>query len=54
MTWNIGQDGSTNYRYNLQGDIDDFALWNRGMSIEELREIYNAGRQNRDLGSLLK
>jgi hypothetical protein len=22
MTWNIGQDGSAAYRYNLQGDID--------------------------------
>ena len=54
MTWNIGQDGSTAYRYNLQGDIDDFALWNRGMTVDELREIYNAGRQNHDLGALLK
>ena len=36
------------------GDIDDFALWNRGMSIDELREIYNAGRQNHDLRTLLK
>ena len=54
MTWNIGQDGSAAYRYNLQGDIDDFALWNRGMSIDELREIYKAGRQNHDIGTLLK
>ena len=54
MTWNIGQDGSAAYRYNLQGDIDDFALWNRGMSVEELREIYNAGRQGQPLSTLLK
>ena len=37
-----------------RGDLDDFTLWNRGMSIDELREIYNAGRQNHDLGTLLK
>ena len=54
MTWNIGQDGSTAYRYNLQGDIDDFALWNRGMSVDELREIFKAGQKNHALGSLLK
>lgn len=54
MTWNIEQDGSAAHRYNLQGDVDDFALWNRGMSIEELREIFNARRQKHDLGTLLK
>ena len=54
MTWNIGQDGSVAYRYNLQGDIDDFALWNRGMSVDELREIFKAGQESHSLGSLLK
>ena len=54
MNWNIGQDGTTNYRYNMQADIDDFALWNRGLSLGELRAIFNAGNQGRPLSALLK
>ena len=54
MTWNIGQDGSATYRYNLQGDIDDFALWNRGLAIDELRKIFEAGKQGQPLSALLK
>ena len=54
MNWNLGQDGTTNYRYNMQADIDDFALWNRGLSLGDLRAIFNAGRQGQPLSALLK
>ncbi|MBR4900700.1 MAG: alkaline phosphatase family protein [Victivallales bacterium] len=54
MNWNIGQDGTTNYRFNIQADVDDFALWNRGLSIPELRKIFEAGKQGQPLSVLLK
>ena len=52
-TWNIGQDGTTNYRFNVQADIDEFALWNRGLSIPEIRSIFDAGKQGKPLSTLL-
>ena len=54
MNWNIGQDGTTNYRFNIQADVDDFALWNRGLSIDELRKIFEAGKKGQPLSALLK
>ena len=54
MNWNIGQDGTTNYRFNIQADVDDFALWNRGLSIPELHKIFEAGKKGQPLSTLLK
>ena len=54
MNWNIGQDGTTRYHVNIQADVDDFALWNRGLSIDELRKIFEAGKKGQPLSMLLK
>lgn len=49
----LGQDGTGKYPSAFNGDIDDFALWTRALSHDDVRKIYEAGRQGLDLGSLL-
>ena len=49
----VGQDGTGAYRHSLNGDVDDFALWTRALSHEDVRRIYEAGRQGLSLGELL-
>jgi hypothetical protein len=40
---NIGQDGTGKYEYNLNGAIDDLAIWNRALSYEEVMMLYAGG-----------
>ena len=40
----LGQDGTGKYRHPFVGDIDEFSLWTRTLSHEEVRRIYEAGR----------
>jgi hypothetical protein len=40
---NIGQDGTGKYEYNLNGAIDDLAIWNRALSFEEVMMLYAGG-----------
>ncbi len=49
----IGQDGTGNYPCIMNGDIDDFALWTRALSLEDIKSIYEAGRQGLSLGDVL-
>ena len=49
----IGQDGTGAYPHPLAGDVDDFALWTRALSHEDVQRIYEAGRQGLPLGELL-
>ncbi len=49
----IGQDGTGNYKQKFVGGVDDFALWTRGLSHEEIRRIYTYGRAGMGLGGLL-
>ena len=50
----IGQDGTGKCKVSLKGDVDDFALWTRSLSREEVRRIHDAGRKGHDLGLLVK
>ena len=50
----IGQDGTGHYAKTFNGDIDDFALWTRSLTRDEIRRIFDAGRQGAELGDLLK
>ncbi|WDE09194.1 alkaline phosphatase family protein [Thalassomonas viridans] len=43
LDWNIGQDGTGSYRYNLKADLDDMAIWRRALTLDEIRTIYNRG-----------
>ena len=43
LNWNIGQDGTGSYKYNLKADLDDFAVWQRALSLDEIRTIFNHG-----------
>ena len=49
----LGQDGTGSYRFNLEGDIDDFALWTRALEPEDVRRIYEAGRKGLGLVDVL-
>ena len=53
LPFRIGQDGTGTYRHSLAGDVDDFALWTRALSHEDVQRIYEAGRQGLFLGELL-
>ena len=48
----IGQDGTQKCRVSLTGDIDDFALWTRSLTHEEIRRIYESGQKGLSLGEI--
>lgn len=49
----IGNDASGNYGYPFVGGIDDFGLWKRPLTHDEIRKIYENGRNGVALGGLL-
>ena len=49
----IGQDGTGCYKHQFNGDIDDFALWTRALSHDDVRRIFESGRQGIPLAELL-
>ena len=40
-------------KVSLSGDVDDFALWTRALTREEVRRIHDAGRKGHALGTML-
>ena len=50
----IGQSGRADYTSHFVGAVDDFALWTRGLSHDDIRRIYENGRAGMELGDLLK
>ncbi len=40
LPWNIGQDGTGNYKAKLNADFDEFRVWGRALSMEEIDAIY--------------
>ncbi|MBQ9429915.1 MAG: alkaline phosphatase family protein [Kiritimatiellae bacterium] len=40
----LGQDGTGKYRHPFVGDIDEFSLWTRALTHEEVRRIFESGR----------
>lgn len=49
----IGQDSTGAYPCGFDGFVDDFALWTRTLSHEDVRRIYEAGRKGIPLGDML-
>lgn len=49
----IGQDGTGKYPCPFKGDVDEFALWTRTLSHEDVRKVYEAGRMGIEIGELL-
>ena len=49
----IGNDATGNYSKPFIGGIDDFGLWTRSLTHDEIRRIYEAGHSGTALGSLL-
>ncbi|MBP5510059.1 MAG: alkaline phosphatase family protein [Kiritimatiellae bacterium] len=43
LPFRLGQDGTGKYPAAFKGDIDDFVLWTRPISHEDVRRIYKAG-----------
>ncbi|KZX02222.1 hypothetical protein JL49_01500 [Pseudoalteromonas luteoviolacea] len=52
LDWNIGQDGTGRYKYNLKADLDDFAVWGRALTLDEVRTLYNGGA-GKEINSIL-
>lgn len=52
LPWNIGQDGTGTYQYNLKADLDDTAIWRRALSIDEVKSLFNNGA-GKELHSLI-
>ena len=52
MPFHVGNDGTGRYKCRFAGDFDDFALWTRAMTHEDVRRIYEAGRMGVPLGDL--
>ena len=40
LPWNIGQDGTGQYGPQLNADIDEFRVWNRALTLEEIRTLF--------------
>ena len=40
---NLGQDGTGTYGHNLDGDVDDLAIWRRALSHDEILRLYAQG-----------
>ena len=49
----IGQDATGDYPCGFDGFVDDFALWSRTLSHEDVRRIFESGRKGIPLGELL-
>lgn len=50
----LGQQGNCAYSSIFTGKLDDFALWNRALSLDDIQRIYQSGRAGKKLGDLLK
>ena len=48
----LGQDGTGRYGCTYNGFIDDFALWTRTLSHDDVKRIYEAGRKGLALGDI--
>lgn len=40
LPWNIGQDGTGSYGPQLNADLDEFRIWNRALTLEEVRTLF--------------
>lgn len=38
--WFLNQDGTGTYKHTLRGDMKDFRLWNRALSIDEVNAVF--------------
>ena len=54
MPFCLGQDGTRAWKNGFSGEIDEFALWTRALSHDEVRRIYEEGRKGIELGELLR
>ena len=45
----IGQDGRGGWKWNFGDSLDDIAIWKRSLTIQEIKQIYLAGRDKKEL-----
>ena len=51
--FHLGQDGTGSRKGGFNGEIDEFALWTRSLSHDDVRRIWEAGKRGIELGELL-
>ena len=54
LPWTINQDGTGTYRKRIDFQLDDFAMWTRSMTIDEIKNIFILGRTGADLKKLIE
>ena len=50
--WYISQPEKGSNKANLEAAIDDMAVWDRNLTIDEIRKIFEAGRNGLSLGDI--
>lgn len=50
--WYISQPAKGTNKANLTADMDDLAVWNRGLTTDEIRKVFEAGRRGMSLNEL--
>lgn len=53
MPWRIKQDGTGKYPEAFAGEIREFALWTRSLHRDDIRKLYEAGRNGVDMQEAL-
>ena len=54
LPWMINQDGTGKYSRRINFLLDDFAMWTRGMTLNEIKNIFIYGRSGASLDKMLK
>jgi hypothetical protein len=53
LPWTINQDGSGKYSKRIDFLMDDFAMWTRNLTLDELKQIFILGRSGASLNSVI-
>ena len=49
----IGQDGTGKHAQGFNGELDDVTFWNRGLTRNDIKKIFESGRTGKDMVTLL-
>ncbi|MBR2872368.1 MAG: alkaline phosphatase family protein [Lentisphaeria bacterium] len=52
--WYISQPEKGSNKANLSAELDDMAVWNRNLTVDEIRKIFEAGRNGFALEDIIK
>ena len=47
LNWNIGEDGTGNYKCKLNGETKGFQYWPSVLTIDQINELYKKGLEDK-------